>query len=455
MNGTERRKLLTIEIRRSNLSDSEKMAAFFKADKRFDRIMKELLKKYEKYGEAKGTITINNASLNECEAANSIINPKNAFDPPILRFKTAAFERGIKASRYKNSDLKSVLEAYFNTVIIANKDKKLIKEQAKKEFLNSIILDHNNTSSLKWLIAMSDECKYGYIIIIREFEESDLNARNMLDNICRAVDSRFENYDEPIQLAVLSANITGNSHYFDGNTVAGKLLIHALAYLAEINNYKNAEEIKAVYSEYSIEPDSISCAAVTIGVRLFYGDKREHPAFKAFADLGDICLISSSNLIGIEYASSDRNRVYIVENQMVFTALADTAKECRLSLICTSGQLKTAALKLIDMLIQDECNVFYAGDFDPEGLQIADKLCQRYENNERFHIWRMSCQDYISIEKSEDEISEQRLKKLSNIRSPLLAQTAGEICSVKRPAYQELLIKKMIEDMKSSILMTI
>ena len=64
---------------------------------------------------------------------------------------------------------------------------------------------------------MSDECKYGYIIIIREFEESDLNARNMLDNICRAVDSRFENYDEPIQLAVLSANITGNSHYFDGN----------------------------------------------------------------------------------------------------------------------------------------------------------------------------------------------------------------------------------------------
>ena len=111
--------------------------------------MKELLKKYEKYGEAKGTITINNASLNECEAANSIINPKNAFDPPFLRFKAAAFERGIKASRYKESDLKSVLEAYFNTVIVANKDKKLMKEQAKKEFFNSIIRDHNDSSSDK------------------------------------------------------------------------------------------------------------------------------------------------------------------------------------------------------------------------------------------------------------------------------------------------------------------
>lgn len=229
------------------MSDSEKLAAFFKADKSFDRIMKELLKKFEKYGEVKGTVTINNASINECEAANSIINPKSAFDPPFLRFKVADFERGIKGSRYKESELKNVLEAYFNTVIVTNKDKKLMKEQAKKEFFNSIICAHIGSSSEKWLKAMPDECKYGYIIVIREFEYSDLNARNMLDNICKAVDSRIEYYYEPVQLAVLSANITGNSHYFDSNTVAGKLLIHALAYLADIKEYKNAEEIKAVY----------------------------------------------------------------------------------------------------------------------------------------------------------------------------------------------------------------
>ena len=437
------------------MSDSEKLAAFFKADKSFDRIMKKLLKKFEKYGEVKGTVTINNASINECEAANSIINPKSAFDPPFLRFKVADFERGIKGSRYKESELKNVLEAYFNTVIVTNKDKKLMKEQAKKEFFNSIICAHIGSSSEKWLKAMPDECKYGYIIVIREFEYSDLNARNMLDNICKAVDSRIEYYYEPVQLAVLSANITGNSHYFDSNTVAGKLLIHALAYLADIKEYKNAEEIKAVYAEYSIEPDSISCAAVAIGIRLLYGDRREHPAFNAFADLGDICLISSSNLNGIEYADSDNKRVYIVENQMVFSALVDVAKECRSSLMCTSGQLKTAGLKLIDMLIQNGCDVFYAGDFDPEGLQIADKLFQRYENNELFHIWRMSYQDYIRIEKSEDEISEQRLKRLNNIRMPLLVQTADEIKSVKHPAYQELLIKEMIEDMKSAALMTV
>lgn len=135
------------------------MAEFFKADKSFDRIMKELLKKFEKYGEAKGTVTINNASLNECEAANSIINPKSAFDPPSISFKVADFERGIKGSRYNNSELKNVLEEYFNTVIVTNKDKKLMKEQAKKEFFDSVICDHIGSSSEKWLIAMSDECK--------------------------------------------------------------------------------------------------------------------------------------------------------------------------------------------------------------------------------------------------------------------------------------------------------
>lgn len=451
----EKRKHLMIKIRRSNLSDSEKMSAFFKADKRFERIMKELLKKFEKYGEPKGIVVINNTSLDECKAADSIINPKNAFDPPVLKFKVADFARGIKNSIYKEAELKDVLEIYFDTDIITNKDKRLIKEQTKKEFFNTVINDYSGSPSEKWLKAMSCECKYGYKMIIKELEESAFAARNMLENICGAVDSRYTSLDEPVQLAVLSASITGNSHYFDSNTISGKLLIHALAYLADIKEYKNAEEIKAVYAEYSIEPDSISCAAVAIGVRLFYGYKREHLAFKAFADTSDICLISSSNLSGIEYADSDNKRVYIVENQMVFTALADTAKECRLTLMCTSGQLKTAGLKLIDMLIQNGCDIYYAGDFDPEGLQIADKLCRRYENIDRFHIWRMSVKDYLCIEKSEDEISEQRLKKLLNIHTPLLTKTADEIRSVKHPAYQELLLKEMIADMKSDVLMTI
>ncbi len=250
---------------------------------------------------------------------------------------------------------------------------------------------------------------------------------------------------EPIPLAVLSAEITGNSHYFDRNTTAGKLLIHALAFLSETSEYKNAEQIKTVYSHFLIEPDSISDVVAAVNIRLFDNNNVQHPAYKIFADTGEICLISAANLMNIRYADSDSKTVFIVENQMVFSALSKTAAISNSALLCTSGQIKSSGLRLIDMLMKNNCDIHYAGDFDPEGIQIAENLLHRY-NSDRFHIWRMSAEDYLSIEKSNEEISDQRLKKLEKITSPTLKETALLIAENKKAAYQELLIHKMEND---------
>lgn len=301
-------------------------------------------------------------------------------------------------------------------------------------------------------MAMFSEYKYGYKTVMKEYSESTAYAQKILNYVCQAVNSRYDRIAEPIQLAVLSANITGDSHYFDRNTSAGKLLIHALAFFAEIREYNNAEKIKKIYSVFSIEPDSISGAAATVGIRIYYNDKSEHAAYKIFADRSEICLISVANLINIKYADSDTKIVYIVENQMVFSALAEIASKYHLSIICTSGQIKTAGLKLIDMLIDNNCDIYYAGDFDPEGIQIADKLLCRY-NSDKFHIWRMSCDDYLSIEKSDNKISEQRLKKLLKVKSVSLKEISDLITIDKRIAYQELLIPKMMDDMKAHALL--
>ena len=130
---------------------------------------------------------------------------------------------------------------------------------------------------------------------------------------------------------------------------------------------------------------------------------------------------------------------------MVFSELAAAACEHGLSLICTSGQMKYAGIRLIDMLVMSGCEIFYAGDFDPEGLQIADKLLCRYSSG-KVHSWRMTPEDYASIAKG-DVISESRLKKLDSIVSDELKETARLLADTKRAGYQELLIAQMSEDM--------
>lgn len=414
--------------------------------------MAALFSNFKKYGEAKGYITITDATFDECDAVNCIISPKKAFSPPVLKFRMIDFEKSIHNSVYADADLKEVLELYFQQKIISNKNQRLSKEQSKRSFQEVFMTRYNDTPCYKWIDTMFKEYKFGYRLLMKEFTDSSQQAHQILNNVCMAVNSRCSIKAEPIQLAVLSANITGNSHYFDKNTSAGKLFIHALAFICGTQEYKNAEEIKEIYSLFSIEPDSISGASASIGIRLFYSDMSEHPAYKVFADLSEICLISTVNLHSIKYADSDTKTVFIVENQMVFSALAEIAFKYKLSLLCTSGQLKSAGLKLIDMLIENNCNIYYAGDFDPEGIQIADKLLNRY-NSEKFHVWRMSVNDYNSIEKSDENITEQRLKKFNKISSPILKEVSNLILADKRAAYQELLIPKMIDDMKEVALL--
>ena len=103
-------------------------------------------------------------------------------------------------------------------------------------------------------------------------------------------------------------------------------------------------------------------------------------------------------------------------------------------------------IKLLDMLVKSGCSIYYAGDFDPEGLQIADKLISRYKGY--IHIWRMRLDDYLIIDKTEP-ISESRMKKLDKLNDEQLRILGEIIRNEGKAGYQELLISEMEEDISS------
>lgn len=427
------------------MNNAESIAEALKRDKRYIRIMEQLKSKFSSYGESRGKILIKNATREECDAASEIICPKVGYEPPELSFTVKAFEKGL--SHYGDVSLKDVLESYYGITLHTNAEQVAERNEKKKAFESRLLSLYKEKPCGKWLSEMFSSRAYGYKTVMAQFGDDPDGAEKLICSVCNAINSRYETDFEPIGLPVLSAEITGNSHYFDQKEAAGKLLISALGFLSGKTG-NSSEEVKEIYFCFGIEPDSITSACAMLGVRLLNDSGEEHRAFKVFADNGEIAMLSAANLTNINSAVCDRKTVFAVENPAVFMALVPIVKQNGFAMICTSGQLKMCVIKLLDMLIKSECSIYYAGDFDPEGLQIADKLISRYKGY--IHIWRMSIDDYLMIDKTEP-ISESRMKKIEKLKNEGLRKLGEIIRTEGKAGYQELLINEMAKDISRII----
>ena len=174
-----------------------------------------------------------------------------------------------------------------------------------------------------------------------------------------------------------------------------------------------------------------------------------HPAYEGFIIQQESYHVSLSNLYHVVGANSKNKRVFIVENQMVFSQLCEELAEYPVSLMCTAGQMRVASLVVIALLCQGDNKLYYAGDMDPEGIEIANKIISRHPN----HIvpWRYTIADYW-LSQSNEIMNQARLSKLDKIQVESLQEVVELIKHEKKAGYQEALIKSMIEDVKKTLL---
>lgn len=169
----------------------------------------------------------------------------------------------------------------------------------------------------------------------------------------------------------------------------------------------------------------------------------DYEAYRYFIKKGEKYVLTLSNLSRLARADSIRKRVFILENQMVLSQICEEMQGKEYSMMCTSGQLKTASLFLIDMLIKSRCELHYCGDIDPEGIEIADRVLAR--GPEQIFLWRMTVEDYYRTI-SDEKLTETRLKKLDKVANASLRELAGVVRKEKRAGYQERLIDLMVRD---------
>ena len=128
--------------------------------------------------------------------------------------------------------------------------------------------------------------------------------------------------------------------------------------------------------------------------------------------------------------------VYVVENPAVFSVLSQKYPEN--IFICGNGQVNLAVLVLMDKLAEHH-SFYYAGDFDPEGLLIAQRLKLRYKD--RLSLWNYR-KDLYEKYHSTVELSSERLKKLENIKAEELQEIKEILKRKKQAAYQETMLEE-------------
>lgn len=417
------------------MNNLEKEASkYLKTKKEYKKIMEAFKEKYKKTGKLTGKIKLNNISKEESLILGSIDYSLFGVSEGSLSVKK--FIDFFSQGKFEGIDFIQVLKEYFGeNNLKTNKEINENKELVKEEFFVKLFNELKNEKVKLWLKEAIKSKKFGYQSILRGYKEDSNKLFNVISNIDKAFDYLdLKNSEYYIPLAKFSSIITKDSHYFDIDNFQGKLFISCIGYIYNTNT-ETTENKNEALMKVNIIRDEISNFTITYGL-VACDDNGEIQGYKWFRKEKQPLLLNTYNLNFIKEIKALNDKVYVFENPTVFYELLRRTENIPVTLICTSGQPNISSLILLDKLTKSKATIYYSGDFDPEGLQIASNLKNRYKDNLKF--LGMNEENYLKIK---GNISfEQRIGKLNNINNQEFKELIEQMKIYKKAGYQELLI---------------
>ena len=416
------------------------------SNKIYKKIFLEVYSKYKKYGKITGSFTLKAATTEERQI---LFN----FDSKVLTEGKAKIKcstvRDLFNRKLKEYSFEELLVKVVGKELKTNKEVKDEEKEQEEKFYDDILKASDDGVGKQWFIEILDKKKYGYNIIVRKYKSEIRNLKELKRKIILIINSlnklpylnnAYEN------IAVFSAVNTKDSHFFDNDKFTGRLFIKAISFILNKDEPKDINEINELYYEVGILKDEISNHTTIYGLNAFNRDNSEVKAVNSFNIWKEPLQISISNLLKIDYFEAINNTVFIFENPAVFHKILKVNGD-NISLICTSGQLNLSSYILLNK-IRNLKNIYYAGDFDPEGLMIAYKIKKRYKDKVKFLNYTR--ESYINT-MSNNIIEEKSMSQLNKINCSELDEVISELRINKRAAYQELLIDEYLDLIKKVI----
>ncbi|UUX33164.1 TIGR02679 family protein [Fundicoccus culcitae] len=424
-------------------------AAYFKERPGFQRLFKAMRRRYQALGRIGGNVHIQHLTQVEKETLGTYLQ-RSLMHQQSVTISLTSFERQLAATRFASISLLDLLEAYFEGEIITHKmqakhvvnERQIAIERWKEQATAGLGKD--------WLVMQLEHDSTMRRYLFNKYKQNKVTWLTHLFHLTNAMNALLSNQQNPpIKIALFATTITGNPHAFDIGQELERWLVFALATFKGLDHSKlNGESKGELLFEFGLVRDSLYNFTFAYQLQGYDRNRQEHPGMKGYNELDEPQVVTLETLSNIQVLESIDQVVYIVENPTVLSTLVSyfvNSQAQKHTLISTNGQLNQSSLMLLDLLAQKGCQMFYAGDFDPEGLLIAERLKQRYQQQLQF--WRLTLSDYEAC-LSNETISEHRLKKLHRLSQPELIVLADRMREIKKAGYQERLVDFYLKDLR-------
>ncbi len=402
----------------------------------FERFVRAWIEKYQSLGHLGGKIQLDNLSLPEQDALGLFLGLDLSCGYLYMTYHQ--FQKQFMKTKFEGIEFIDVLKCIQGSPLYTRHEIKEEKNLKIKQFKNQFLIKYQGTYALKWLSDYFNEDKKVNSYIMHDIEFYDL-----LENVCQALNHLPIYRKEYESLPVFAQKITKNPHYFD-HGLAKELLLKGIEYIFQLSSQqRTVETINELFYQAGLLRDDLSNHCYICHISPINDISGWLGFYKNYEPW-------NMNLYNLSQVSSIflQSHIYIVENPSVFRRLVYEIKNRKINvgLVCSNGQINLCTYMLLDRLVESGCHLYYAGDFDPEGLMIADKLKQRYQDH--LTLWCYHLHYFKDNAIEQKNISLKRLQILENIQNVLLKSIAQYIIQKSCFVYQEGIIESYLENLK-------
>lgn len=452
----------------SNKGTSESSAyreavAYFRNRPGFNRLFCALKEKYRSLGTLGGRIRLADLTPEERAVLAGFLR-KDFTGKTEAVIKVADLVTALGWTKFRQLNLEEILQGYWDEELLSKQEELSRYRQEREGFFASVIQELPPAAAC-WLQDTLEWKENAYKILASRYDQD----RDGLSRDLKAVGQALVELPcltrTGTQLALFAAAITADPHYFDKTRPAWLLLLYALIHYFQTEKPDSAFAEAELLYKAGLFNTEISNYTICLGLLGRQKGEDTHPGWAGFYRNGETLQLSLENLSRIEQVVSPTGFVFVLENPAVFSALADQWRREKGKvahayntgnksvvfgqetpappMVCANGQINLATMVLLELVVQTGAVLYYSGDFDPEGLLIADRLKARFGG--ALHLWRYSVEDYANTV-SDRRLSAGRLKQLERLKDETLRQVGQEILSRGYAGYQESLIDDLWRD---------
>ncbi len=404
------------------------------------RLLKGVWRKYHALGRVGGAILLKGATVEEQQVIGGLLG-RDLAGLENVSVSLIQLDAIFKESRFALG-LEEVLALYSGGAV-TTKQQEIEREENRWAQMFTEARDlAQREQTVQWLAHLASRQAYGYRTFLALYQEDFQQAKAVLSSCIRGLDNLPWYTGQRRRRPVFAAWLTGDPHGLDRDRGLGRLLYQGILYVLRLPKREyHAEKVRAVFQQAGLEEDDLSSFVTVTGLELIPSDPRFEVFRSSNAFMTPLTLPLRFFDQPLEWASL--GRVFVVENPTVFSAILDQWQRVMPPpLICTSGQPSVAALQLLDQLSAVGTKIYYSGDFDGKGLEIALGLWRRYSGG--FKSWFLDTVTYLHAPRGIPLTEEQR-RRISAMKLPWDPELPAEVLAGDYVVYQESLVERMLE----------